>query len=113
MLDTVSLLKDVFGSDRRIAIARELTKLFESIHVCPLGEARTWLEEDDNRQRGEFVLIVEAPSRLPDALEAALPVLHRLLDVLTLSEAVDVTAQLTHASRKALYAKALKIKHQG
>lgn len=113
VLDTVSLLTDIFGGHRRIAIARELTKLFESIHVCPLGEARTWLEQDANRQRGEFVLIVEAPSSLPDPFEAALPVLQRLLALLPLSEAVDVTVELTHAPRKTLYARALKIKHQG
>jgi len=41
-----------------LVLARELTKLFESIHACPLGEALDWLRADANRQRGEFVLLV-------------------------------------------------------
>jgi 16S rRNA (cytidine1402-2'-O)-methyltransferase len=41
-----------------VVLARELSKLFESIHVCPLAEARDWLLADANRQRGEFVVLV-------------------------------------------------------
>jgi 16S rRNA (cytidine1402-2'-O)-methyltransferase len=114
VLETVSLLAEVFADGpnpkRRIVIARELTKLFESIHISPLTEARAWLEADANRQRGEFVLVVEAPLIEVDALELALPILLRLLGKLPLSEAVDLTAELTHASRKALYARALELK---
>jgi len=45
--------------DRRIGIARELTKLFEQVHVCRLEEAVVWLEQSENHRRGEFVLLVE------------------------------------------------------
>ena len=116
ILESVALLAEVFGggvnSRRRIVMARELTKLFETIHSCVITEAREWLEADANRQRGEFVLIVEGPAREIDPLEAALPVLRRLLKSLSLSEAVDLAAELTHASRKALYAQALKLKSE-
>ena len=45
------------GPERVLVIARELTKLFEQIHQCHLGEAAAWLREDPDRLRGEFVLI--------------------------------------------------------
>ena len=49
---------------RTLVIARELTKLFESIHSLPLGEAEAWLAADANRQRGEFVLLVSGAALL-------------------------------------------------
>jgi len=103
-------LSQVFGDARRIVIARELTKLFESVQVIALGEARHWLEQDANRQRGEFVLIVEAPVTVKAPLLRAEPVLVRLLAVLSLREAVDLATELTGAPRKALYARALEIR---
>src|SRR4051812_31567224 len=43
------------NAGRDIVIARELTKLYESVHRCKLAEAEAWLAADANRQRGEFV----------------------------------------------------------
>src|SRR5204863_9246113 len=45
--------------DRDVVIARELTKMFETIARVPLAGARAWVEADSDRQRGEFVLVVE------------------------------------------------------
>lgn len=81
---SVADLADVLGGDRRIAIARELTKRFESVHRCPLAAAAEWLAGDPDRVRGEFVLVVEADAapasgdealarRLADALRDELP----------------------------------------
>jgi 16S rRNA (cytidine1402-2'-O)-methyltransferase len=59
----------VFG-ERTLVIARELTKLFESIHSGPLTAALAWLKEDSNRQRGEFVLMLSgAPAGGDDSGE--------------------------------------------
>ena len=60
--DTIADLKSCLGGARRIVIARELTKLFEAIHTCRLDEAEAWLIADANREKGEFVLIVEGAS---------------------------------------------------
>ena len=38
-------------------LAREITKLFETIHACPLRDAEAWLLSDSNQQRGEFVVL--------------------------------------------------------
>ncbi|HAJ72751.1 MAG TPA: 16S rRNA (cytidine(1402)-2'-O)-methyltransferase, partial [Methylophilaceae bacterium] len=64
ILECVEDLLQILGGRRRITIARELTKTFETFHRCPLSEAMHWLESDSNQQRGEFVLLVEAePSK--------------------------------------------------
>ena len=43
---------------RQLTIARELTKLFETIHTGMLEETLTWLQADTNQQKGEFVLLL-------------------------------------------------------
>ncbi len=54
---TLSDLCTAFGSDRRIALCRELTKSHEEILRMTLGEAVAYHEE--NAPRGEYVLVVE------------------------------------------------------
>ena len=57
--ESVADLRAVLGGSRRLVIARELTKLFETLHACTLAEAEAWLAADANRRKGEFVLIVD------------------------------------------------------
>ncbi len=49
----------VLGESRYVVLARELTKTWESIHGAPIGELVAWVKEDENRRKGEMVLIVE------------------------------------------------------
>jgi 16S rRNA (cytidine1402-2'-O)-methyltransferase len=41
-----------FGAERELVIARELTKMFESWHRCPLGEALAWVMQDPRATKG-------------------------------------------------------------
>ena len=70
IVETVQALADAFGGERKLLIARELTKLHESLHRCTLAEGPTWLAGDANRQRGEFVLVVEGAPQQEDAGDA-------------------------------------------
>jgi 16S rRNA (cytidine1402-2'-O)-methyltransferase len=90
-----------------LLIARELTKLHESLHRCTLAEGPTWLAGDANRQRGEFVLVVEGAPQRQDADDAHDALLAMLLEELSVSSAARLAATLTGASRNALYARAL------
>lgn len=110
VLQTVALLADVLGQTRRLVIARELTKMFEETVYLRLGEAHAWLLADANRQRGEFVLIVEGATVSADPLAQALPMLARLLQKLPLSEAVSLAAEFTGAPRNLLYTRALEMR---
>jgi 16S rRNA (cytidine1402-2'-O)-methyltransferase len=107
----VADLRDVLGGERRIVIARELTKLFESIHDCALADAAAWLEGDPNRTRGEFVLIVEgAEPRERSAEEGARRTLEILVEELPLKQAVSLAVKLTGGRRNELYKLALSLK---
>jgi len=97
---------------REIVIARELTKLFETIHRCPLGEAGAWLAADPNRQRGEFVLIVSGaqPEKLEGLPAEAERVLRLLLAQLPLAQSAALAAAITGARKNELYERALALR---
>ena len=109
VLETVADLTSVLG-ERTLVIGRELTKLFESIHSCPLGEALEWLKGDPNRQRGEFVLMVSgAPADAEDGEgERVLKLL--LADGLPVKQAAKLASVITGAAKNALYERALALK---
>lgn len=114
ILETVAALAATLGAARRIVIARELTKLFETIHACPLGEAMAWLEADANQQKGEFVLIVDAPEaaggEAAEAIEAE-RVLALLIDEgLPVKQAAKLAHAITGAPKNALYDRALQLR---
>lgn len=109
ILDTVADLAAVLGGGRRLVIARELSKRFEQFHDCVLAEAVDWLKDDDNRQRGEFVLIVSGrPAAADDGMQEATRVLDILLEDLPASLAARLAARITGAKKNALYDLALK-----
>jgi 16S rRNA (cytidine1402-2'-O)-methyltransferase len=111
ILECTADLQAVFGDEREIVFAREITKLFESIHRCKLGVALDWLNSDPNNQRGEFVLLVSGAPERTEALDAeAERVLTLLLDELPLKQAVQLAVQITGQNKNALYQKALSIK---
>ncbi len=98
----------VLGVDRYIVIGRELTKLFETIQGGQLAEIQTWLMEDTNHQKGEFVLVVSGAEEAQTGLEAsALSTLNILLEALPLKQAVKLAVQITGENRNRLYAAAV------
>ncbi|WP_291988661.1 16S rRNA (cytidine(1402)-2'-O)-methyltransferase [Candidatus Accumulibacter sp. ACC007] len=110
ILDAVAALADAFGPTRTVVLARELSKLFESIHVCPLAEARDWLLADANRQRGEFVVLVSGAASLDDGAEGERVVKLLLDDGLPVSQASRLAHAITGVGKKALYELALRLK---
>ena len=112
ILEAVADLAAVLG-ERSLVIARELTKLFESIHSGPLTAALDWLKQDPNRQRGEFVLIVSgAPARGNDGEgERVLKLL--LAEGLPVKQAARLAAAISGAAKNALYEHALALKERG
>lgn len=108
VLETVAAMAEVLG-ERSLVIARELSKLFETIHVCALAEAVDWLQGDPNRQRGEFVLIVSgAPA--PTAGDDAKVLKVLLAEGLPVKQAAKIAAAITGQGKNALYDLALKLR---
>ena len=109
--ESVSDLRAVLGGRRRIVFARELTKLFETLHACPLSEAEKWLASDSNQRKGEFVLIVEGADKAAEADDgSAQRALTALLAELPLKQAARLAATITGGKKNELYRRALELK---
>lgn len=109
--ETLTDLAELLEPQRQIAIARELTKMFEQIARMPLAAAPGWLKDDENRKRGEFVLIVSAPPPPAGLDAAALRVLRILAAELPTRQAAKLAAEITGQSKNALYEQALMLKN--
>ena len=112
ILEAIHDLKEVLDGDRTITIARELTKVFETIHICKLDDASEWLDADPNQQKGEFVLLVSGavPTETAAVSQESQRVLEMLLAELPLKQAVKLAAEISGAKKNDLYALALQLK---
>lgn len=115
IVETVNDMAAILGGERRITIAREITKTFETFHRCLLSDAQAWLEHDANQQRGEFVLLVEAAALKEEAAisDDAERTLKALLAELPLKQAVKLAVEITGAKKNDLYERALELKNSG
>ena len=110
ILETVGSLAEVLGGGRTLVLARELTKLFETIHSCHLGEALEWLQADANRQRGEFVLLVSGAVASGDDGEGERVLKLLLDDGVSVKQAARLAHAITGAPKNAMYELALSLK---
>jgi 16S rRNA (cytidine1402-2'-O)-methyltransferase len=110
--DCVADLAEVFGGERAILIARELTKLHEQIVRLPLAATAAWFAADPNRSRGEFVLVVDGAPASSGLDAEAERVLALLLAELPLKTAARLAAEITGAPRNVLYPRALAMKRE-
>ncbi len=93
-----------------LVFARELTKLFETIHSCPSGEALAWLRADANRQRGEFVLLVSGAVDAGGSGEGERVLKLLLDDGISVKQAARLAHAITGAPKNAMYELALSLK---
>ena len=94
----------VFGGERPAVVARELTKLFETVLDGSLGELLARVEADDNQRKGEFVVMVQGVGDDEEGKGAEGRRLYaKLNEHLPPSAAAKLAAELSGAPRKALY----------
>jgi 16S rRNA (cytidine1402-2'-O)-methyltransferase len=113
IVDTVAALAATLGRERKVCLARELTKLYEESHAAPAPELLQWLTADENRQRGEFVLVVEGADPAASAPLEAERIVKVLLKELSASKAAKLAAELTGLPRKELFAIAVRLGGHG
>ncbi|HNK32552.1 MAG TPA: rRNA (cytidine-2'-O-)-methyltransferase, partial [Plasticicumulans sp.] len=114
--ESLADLAETFGPAREAAIARELTKRYESVRRAGLGALAAHFAASEEERRGEFVVLVqgaEAPDAGAGADAGAERVLRLLLAELPLGRAVALAAKITGARRNVLYARALELSGDG
>ena len=110
IIETLKDMMAVFGGDRRVAFARELTKTFETIKRAELSDLIDWVEADENQRKGEIVLIVEG--KLDDTGDAG-QVEHYLailLGELPVKQSVNLVVKMTGVNKNDVYKRALELK---
>ena len=101
--------------ERRLTLAREITKTFETFLSGTVSEIQTALQADTDQIRGEMVLILHPTRREKhDGLpEAAQHIMNILAAELPTKQAAELAAKITGESKKALYDLALARKDKG
>lgn len=113
MVASLQDMLTVFGGERKACLARELTKMFETIVTLPLAELVDVVINDANHQKGEIVLLVEGQSTVVDRDEAEeVRVLQILLDEVPLKQAAAITASILGIKKNKAYEMALKLQQK-
>jgi len=109
ILETLQDMEAVFGAEREVVIAREVSKTFETITSDKVASLVQWVAADTNQQRGEIVVLVHgAPKAETDELDAeAERTMQILLEDLPLKQAASLGAKLTGLKKNFLYQWAL------
>ncbi|MES9817840.1 MAG: 16S rRNA (cytidine(1402)-2'-O)-methyltransferase [Candidatus Thiodiazotropha sp.] len=111
VVDSVAVMCEVFGKGREGVIARELTKLHETILRGSLESLSERLQQDRDQQKGEFVILIrgatgEAGERIEVDIEQ---MLITLMAELPLKQAVSLASRVSGIKKNILYKQALKI----
>lgn len=109
--DSLADMAKVFGEDRQAVIARELTKLHETILSQPLGRLCQILAEDVNQRRGEFVVLIAGAVRNKDEIDPeSRRIVEILLQELPTRSAAAIAAKITGIKKNRIYQLALTLK---
>ncbi|OOG47814.1 16S rRNA (cytidine(1402)-2'-O)-methyltransferase [Rhodanobacter sp. C01] len=102
--ESLADMRDVFGAEREAVLARELTKMFETVLGEPLAELAARVAADPDQQRGECVILVAGRGEEADAkLAEGQRIFAILREELPPAKAAKMAAAITGAPRKLLY----------
>ena len=111
ILATLTDMYAIFGGSREVCLAKELTKLFETIQTDSIPNLIKYLTADENNQKGEFVLLISANDKIDIAeaetqLDSLLPILCAEMGT---SKAAKLAAKITGIDKKICYKKAIDL----
>ncbi len=111
ILATLSDMLEVFGGDRRVCLAKELTKSFETIHTDTIPVLIEYLTTDIAHQKGEFVILISSTDKidLVDAENQLGKILPILCAEMGASKASKLASKITGIDKKYCYNKAINL----
>jgi len=111
VLESLLDMKEILGPDRRAVIAREMTKIHETIHGASLAQLYQWVSDQKEQQKGEIVIIVHGAmaSTTDDNIAEYQRILGILLEEMPLKQAVSIAVRITGAKRNLLYDLAVQL----
>ena len=111
ILTTLTDMHEIFGSSREVCLAKELTKVFETIQTDSIPNLINYLTADENNQKGEFVILIAANDKIDiveaeTRLDSLLPILCAEMGA---SKAAKLAAKITGIDKKICYKKAIDL----
>lgn len=113
ILASLEDLLETLSGNRRIVIARELTKIYETVVNDSLDKVLELVRNNSNMQKGEFVVLVEGAvveKNVSEITEEQKRVLLVLLKQCSIKTSVAMAVEITGARKKVLYQAALEMK---
>ncbi len=107
IVESIKIMQEIFGAERRITIARELTKQFEQIVRDNLSVINEKLESEEIKIKGEFVVIIEGEHETSVTDKEALRINQILSEKLSPKDAAKLTAKITGKKKNEVYQLAL------
>ncbi len=112
ILDSLNDLVQIFGEKREAVLVKELTKVFETVYRDSLSNILDWLKARAERQKGEFVLVVQGAQFDNKAIDPETKRIFWLLrQELSLKQAAKLASEITGVSKNTLYQFALDSKN--
>lgn len=108
VLGLLQNIAQVFGEEKQICLAKELTKTFETVLTQEVSTIIEWLKEDEKRQKGEFVVLI-SPSEKTTNKDEIVHIIQSLLTKMSPSDAAKMAKKITGISKKDCYELALKL----
>jgi 16S rRNA (cytidine1402-2'-O)-methyltransferase len=108
IVESVKIMQEIFGAERRITIARELTKQFEQIVRDNLSAINGKIENGEIKVKGEFVVIIEGTEETSVTDKEVLRINQILSEKLSPKDAAGLTGKITGRKKNEIYQMALK-----
>ena len=106
IIKSFKVMEQILDNRRKISIARELTKMHETILRGTIGEVASFVEKDPNLTRGEIVLIFEGTdNNFSDFDEKLDELFNSLKKEVSLKKFSKVFSRITNFSAKEIYNK--------
>ena len=101
----------VFGIDREVCLAKEITKTFETILTTNIPSLIDYISSDPSHQKGEFVILISSTAKkgkleFDQQLDKLLPV---LCSEMGPSKAAKLATKITGIDKKYCYQRAIEL----
>lgn len=103
---------DCFGAERQASLVKEISKLHEAVYRNTLNNILHWLEEDSDRCKGEFVIVVQGEKDSQFDLAEAMRMLEILLKDHSVKESVKLATEILQGKKNDLYKLAMELKEK-
>ncbi|WP_343190003.1 16S rRNA (cytidine(1402)-2'-O)-methyltransferase [Buchnera aphidicola (Astegopteryx bambusae)] len=110
IIKTLKIMSKIFGKNKKITFAKEITKIWETIKKTKLKKLIKWLKSKKSRTKGEIILIIDRNKKLKKKkiYKKILKTFKIVKNFLPTSTAIKITSKIHDLNKNILYKYILK-----